>query len=289
MQLARHPVGRLLALQNVVVAGAIARLMNLVERGRAQKFVVVRKDPFVVTKTADRRVELLVIRAPRIAGHHIVNDSIAVHNCAVKHLIAQIRQIAPTVDVRLGQPKMIGAKTARGNRIAEHHGAFPRRRIVVEQRGKLRRRRQGIGGLDVKSDDRICRSARNCGAVDAVAGNRIAASSVVEHVEGCVRGAGINTVFELDGLHPVRVVNAGGHHHALICRRQGGRVRDFVDRRRCVGCSSTVGRAGRPQVGRNGHGAGGFQPVAAEPEKNLRPASQPARLETQRGRLACGQ
>ena len=127
MQLARHPVGRLLALQNVVIAGAIARLMNLVERGCAQKFVVVRKDPFIVTKIADWRVELLVIRAPRVAGHDIINDSIAIHKCAVKHLIAQIRQIAPTVDVRLGQPKMIGAKTARGNRIAEHHDAFTHR------------------------------------------------------------------------------------------------------------------------------------------------------------------
>ncbi len=53
-QRAQEGVGQLLALQAGVVARAVARLMNFVEIGRAQKLVVIVEIPFVMAQSCRR-------------------------------------------------------------------------------------------------------------------------------------------------------------------------------------------------------------------------------------------
>ena len=62
-------------------------------------------------------------------------------------------------------------------------------------------------------------------------------------------------------------------------------MRYFVDVRAGVGGCAGVARAGRSQVGRDRHPAGGFKPVAMHSHHDFWPAPQPARLEAQGGGL----
>ena len=135
-QLAHQPVGRLFPLIAGVIAGTVSRLVDFIERGGAEKFVVVRKDKFVMAKTADGRSKLLMVRTAGVTGHHVIDHPIPINEGAVKRFVAQVRQSFPPVDVGLRQPKMIRAEAGGGDGIPEHDGAFPRRCVVIEQSGK---------------------------------------------------------------------------------------------------------------------------------------------------------
>ena len=89
-QRAQECVGRLLALEAGIIAGAVARLVNLVERSRAEERIIVGKYPFVMAEIAVRRIKALVVGAAGEASLGVVDDTVAADDGAIVALVAQI-------------------------------------------------------------------------------------------------------------------------------------------------------------------------------------------------------
>ena len=76
-------MGGLLALNTPVIPRPIAGLVDLVERSRAQKLVIIVEHPFIMAQTPIGSVKALVVRAARKPGGHVVDDAVAIHHGAV--------------------------------------------------------------------------------------------------------------------------------------------------------------------------------------------------------------
>ena len=65
-----------------------------------------------------------MIRTARESRVDIIENPIASDHRAIVFLVAQVRHVAPAIDVRLRDPQMISAETACGIAIAETHAAL---------------------------------------------------------------------------------------------------------------------------------------------------------------------
>src|ERR1035437_11155343 len=104
---------------------------------------------------------------------------------------------------------MINAETAARSAVAKHHDALAYRGVVVEQRWKSRRGAFLVRRRQVKGGDRAGALPGDSGAKKAVAGDGIAARAVVPHDDCRVVRRGVETIVERQGLHAVRIMDAG--------------------------------------------------------------------------------
>ena len=184
---------------------------------------------------------------------------------------------------------MIHSKTPARIAVAKQDHTFPRRFVVIGAQGrKARRRPQLVRGGDVKRGDLVGRLPRNGRAVNAVARDGVAARAFVVHRHRRVSGRRVQAVIKHEALYSIGVMRLRRDHHRLIGRRHAGRVGHVVNGRTRIAGVLAVGSARRAQVGRHGHRRRGFQPIAVQSKQHLRPAAQPARLVTQRRRVAPG-
>ena len=152
---AQEGVRRLLPLEAGVVARAVARLMQLVERSGAQERIVIRENPFVMAQVAIRRVKLLMVRAALEMALGIIDHPRPTNNCAIVPLVAQVCQLSPARRVGLGNPQVIHPETPRGIGVTKHHHALAPRRVIGQQRREARRGSLGVGGCNVKRSNAV--------------------------------------------------------------------------------------------------------------------------------------
>ena len=138
--LVRDPIGRLLALIRIVAAAVAGPLERCI--GLAQQRIVVRKRKQIITDVANGRIESRrVVRAAGILAADIVNDAVvAIHECAVERLVAQVLAVRPAVQRCLRHPKTVGAEVAALRGIIPTHQTLARRRVVRKQRRGARRK-----------------------------------------------------------------------------------------------------------------------------------------------------
>ena len=138
--LVRDPIGRLLALIRIVAAAVAGPLERCI--GLAQQRIVVGKRKQIITDVANGRIESRrVVRAAGILAADIVNDAVvAIHECAVERLVAQVLAVRPAVQRCLRHPKTVGAEVAALRGIIPTHQTLARRRVVRKQRRGARRK-----------------------------------------------------------------------------------------------------------------------------------------------------
>jgi len=104
---------------------------ELVRQVTPEHFVV-REHPLEMAAVIIGPEVILVIGAAHIAALHVIDNSLAIDESSIVHFVAQVWQLAPTIEVRLANPVVIHPKAASGVFITEPDQALPGRAVVVQ-------------------------------------------------------------------------------------------------------------------------------------------------------------
>ena len=244
--------------------------MLLVERGHAKNHVVIGHQPVHAADRGYWGAEVLVIRAAGVAPLPIIDDaSAAIHPGAVVDLMGHTAPLGPALCPVLRDEHVVLAETAlRRDRVAKAHHALARySRVVLEIRRKQRRRAHRVLRLHQERHHTPSRLPGNARAVNPVPGHRVPARAVIHHWNRNIAGRRVDP-----GIHPVperglkgpKTVELCRDHHGLVGCGQRRRVFDFVNGGPGVSHISAVALARRAEVGRHGHPARRFQPIAVQ-------------------------